>query len=163
MFRLGLALRPEDEYIRNSYGKYLLSKHQYRLALEQFEAAYLAKPIYAPASQNLGTLLLSWGRDKEALHYLKQALTFGSASPDLLALLGEAYIRLGQHTEAARTLLSARSLYKARIEKEGQPAPESQLARKMDWVQKSLQHLQNGSFESITPLAETLDTAVGTP
>lgn len=163
MYQIGIRLRPDDEYIRNAYGTYLLSKQQYQLALEQFEAAYLAKPIYAPASQNLGTLLLSWGRNKEALYYLNNALTFGSASPDLLSLLAETNIRLGQYEEAAQALLLARSLYKDSIETDGNPEPESHLAKKIDWVHNSLQHLQGGSFGSLTPLAEVLDTPVAIP
>ena len=163
MYRIGLKLRPEDEYIRNAYGKYLLSKQQYQLAFEQFEAAHLAKPIYAPASHNLGTLLLSRGRNKEALYHLDRALTFGSASPDLLSLLAETHIRLGQYAEAAQALSSARSLYKDSIEADGKPEPESQLAKKIDWVHNNLQHLQRGTFGSLMPLAEVFETPVAAP
>ena len=84
MYQTGLRIKPEDYYLRNEYGRWLMSRGQFQQALAQFNAGYNSNPVFPPLNKSLGTLLLSAGDNVQAVHFSERALAFGRGDGDPL-------------------------------------------------------------------------------
>ena len=156
MYQIGLGIKPEDFYLRNEYGKWLMSRGQVQQALAQFNAGYHSNPIFPPLNKNLGLLLLSAGAHTQAAHFFERALAFGRGDGDLYVLLGETYIRLGRWPAAQHALDTALKLY---AETSASDADEDRRQGKVAWAREALHRVEQGLTESLFPLIPAERTA----
>jgi len=91
-FRQGIALDPENSFIRNAYGTYLCTQRRYQESDTQFKKA-LKNPLYRTPEvvlTNAGICASRKGDLQQAESYLRQALTenprFGAALLEMTRL-----------------------------------------------------------------------------
>jgi tetratricopeptide (TPR) repeat protein len=140
-YQVGLLLSPDRFDLHTNYGGLLGMQQRFAEALEHLQVAYRQDPANVIAAKNLGLLYLSWGKNIEAVEFLERAQALGAPQWDTLALLGEAYIRVGRFPEAMQTLRSAVAQYDAMGLQ--QPIPEA-LSAVGAWVRETLQAFAHG-------------------
>jgi len=102
-----VAKVPGNARAHNDLGTAEQARGQTTAAAEQFAAAALAAPDYAPAQFNLGVLLLNANRPAEALPHLERAQAAPRHQTELQIYLAQALVKTGRFSEAAAALRRA--------------------------------------------------------
>jgi tetratricopeptide (TPR) repeat protein len=159
MYKVGLLLSPERFDLNNHYGGLLGMQQRFAEALEHLQIAYRQEPANPIAPKNLGLLYLSWGKNAAAVEFLERVQALGPSQWDTLALLGEAYIRVGRFPEAMQALRVAVAQHDAMGLQ--QPIPEAFSAVEA-WARETLQALSQGGAGNLKPHPFFTSTASGT-
>ena len=101
LYRMGLAVAPEDPDLRIGLGYALLASGDPVRALDAFRAAERLRPDDALLVVNEGLALLRLGRTDEATAAYRKALEIDPAEPLAHFNLGNAYLRAGDPGRAA--------------------------------------------------------------
>jgi len=141
-FRRAVELDPADGHLRKEYAEALRDFGILPEAEQQARKAVELVPASAPAHRVLGQILLSKARDREgieaALPELKRANELQPAEPSGALALGQAYLRLERHEEAAAVLSRVQErgrgpilplLYGEALEKSGKPEEAEEVYR----------------------------------
>src|SRR3989338_1110354 len=106
--KLGKAkIKKGDAKAHYELGKQLVQNRQYEKAIESFAQAIKARPDYADAYADLGTLFLNLGRAAEAKKFLSKAVNLNTQSCDAFNNLGVIYGKLGKHEDAILLFMKA--------------------------------------------------------
>lgn len=95
-----LARDPEAAWSSFQRGRLLAAQADYEGALESLTAALEAEADFEDALVALGDVAFRLGRFEEAERYLARALSVGEPRPDVLALRGVNFLRLGSTIDA---------------------------------------------------------------
>jgi Tfp pilus assembly protein PilF len=103
-----IKLKPDDAEAHSWLADLRERQNRPALAIEQYRAALAAQPSFRPARLELGKILLSTGRDREAIAALLPALqTEDSYTPVVMMFVGYAYLRTGDRQNAREYLTQA--------------------------------------------------------
>jgi tetratricopeptide (TPR) repeat protein len=95
-YTLGLQNWPSDRNLLMAYGNLLYAEDSKEAALQPFLTLVALEPEYAPAHNNLATVLHALGRDAQALEHARIAVTLGG---DFLANYRATLHRIDPHAE----------------------------------------------------------------
>ena len=103
-----IKLKPDDAEAHSWLADLRERQNRPAQAIEQYRAALAAQPSFRPARLELGKILLSTGRDREAIAVLLPALqTEDSYTPVVMMFVGYAYLRTGDRQNAREYLTQA--------------------------------------------------------
>ena len=123
-----ISLKPDNAEAHSWLGDVRERQHLPARAIEQYRLALAADPSFRPARLELGKLLLTLGRDREAIPVLLPALQVDdSYTPVVLMFLGQAYLTTGDRENARQYLEQAH----ARALKTGPPNLLAQIGKEL--------------------------------
>jgi tetratricopeptide (TPR) repeat protein len=103
-----ITLKPDDAEAHSWLADLRERQNRPAQAIEQYRAALAAQPSFRPARLELGKILLTLGRDREAIPVLLPALqTEDAYTPVVMTFLGYAYLRTGDRENARQYLNQA--------------------------------------------------------
>ena len=103
-----IKLKPDDPEAHSWLADLREKQNRPDQAIEQYRAALAAQPSYRAARMELGKILLTMGRDREAIPVLLPALqTEDSYTPVVMMFVGYAYLRTGDRRNAREYLSQA--------------------------------------------------------
>ena len=103
-----IKLKPDDAEAHSWLADLRERQNRPAQAIEQYRAALAAQPSFRPARLELGKILLTMGRDREAIPVLLPALqTEDSYTPVVMMFVGYAYLRTGDRRNALEYLNQA--------------------------------------------------------
>jgi tetratricopeptide (TPR) repeat protein len=104
-----IELKPDDAEAHTWLADVRERQNQPLKAIEQYRAAVALQPSSRPARMELGKILLSLGRDREAIPVLLPTLQVEDAyTPVVMMFLGHAYLTSGDRQHAMEYLAQAR-------------------------------------------------------
>ncbi|XP_061921597.1 protein O-mannosyl-transferase TMTC1 isoform X2 [Entelurus aequoreus] len=106
MYLKGTENCPDSSDLHNNYGVFLVDTGKEELAVAHYQQAIQLKPVHYVAMVNLGRLLRSSNKNKEAESWYKRALEV-STKVEILAPLGALYYNTGRYDEALRVYREA--------------------------------------------------------
>ncbi len=103
-----IKLKPDDAEAHSWLADLRERQNRPAQAIEQYRAALAVQPSFRPARLELGKILLTMGRDREAIPVLLPALqTEDSYTPVVMMFVGYAYLRTGDRENARQYLNQA--------------------------------------------------------
>jgi len=113
-----IEMKPDDAEAHSWLADVMERQNRPAQAIEQYRLALAAQPSFRPARLELGKILLTLGRDREAIPVLLPTLQVeDSYTPVVMMFLAQAYVRTGDRENAKEYLRQAR----ARALKSGPP------------------------------------------
>jgi tetratricopeptide (TPR) repeat protein/serine/threonine protein kinase len=103
-FRVAVALRPRNPFVRHSLGYALQQKKAYAAALEAYETVLELKPDYVLTHSNIGSILMKKDDVPGAIARFKKAIECDPEFAQAYCNLGGALDEQGQYTEALKYL-----------------------------------------------------------
>jgi tetratricopeptide (TPR) repeat protein len=110
LFERALSVTDPNPVMHNELGIALGAERRYPAAREQFEIAARLAPRWSVPLQNLGSLLRTLERPREALPYLERSLELAPDQIGTLVTLANALLDLDQPSEARIHIERARAL-----------------------------------------------------
>lgn len=100
VYREAVSRDPEDHFLRENFGRFLIARGDLDAALGEFKANAELLPHHPAAAYNLGHVLLLRGRVAEAAQEFQRALALRPDYAEAHNGIGQAHLKAGQTNDA---------------------------------------------------------------